>query len=579
MPTKVRFAGVNHTQLPQIVSDGIALKGLPQTAGYPDGYGDLAEAVVYAVDSSAGVFTPEMFGAIPDGVADCSQAIKDAVSAAMSTGFSQDGDPSGKVVFSAGVYRITESGVFSQTSDFKRAGITFVGAGPLNTIIWLDPASIAVDAWFYDNGATVRSWNCTFRDMAFHGGATWRTLTLGFANHSNKIKGFKFTGPDWESAHVFDNCAFAWLDTLMEVAGANNVDTIRFSNCTVNKCKDINFINNPQSMNISWSQCYLSNIFGDFARWGAGVNGGGDLHFTGGTMVFTPDSFGGGTSYIFNMQSGGPVAGNASVNFNGRFEIRGAGALIGVQSAGSPVVSFDACTFLSTATAPRKVLSVSDYSDVTFNNCSFANGTGQLEFEILGSTRRAKQGRIQFFSSYLAGFSSLFVLSIPSNKGYFKVDGCWETQADYSTEPHVRQINGTYTGTDLSSNTGSRPSDTYVVNPLRSGALPLTTGSDSTVQLPAGATIFKIHVVLPAAAPSSTGSLYRLFVGSNDKSVVYAQTTGAAQNLGFTLAVDVAVRMGSTVADRTVRLWADNGSGGTSGAGSCQPTICLIHYY
>lgn len=45
MPTKVRFAGVNHTQLPQIVSDGIALKGLPQTPSYPAGYGDLAGAV------------------------------------------------------------------------------------------------------------------------------------------------------------------------------------------------------------------------------------------------------------------------------------------------------------------------------------------------------------------------------------------------------------------------------------------------------------------------------------------------------------------------------------------------------
>lgn len=45
MPTKVRFAGVNHTQLPQVVSDGIALKGLPQTAGYPTGYGDLASAL------------------------------------------------------------------------------------------------------------------------------------------------------------------------------------------------------------------------------------------------------------------------------------------------------------------------------------------------------------------------------------------------------------------------------------------------------------------------------------------------------------------------------------------------------
>ena len=45
MPTKVRFAGVNHTQLPQIVSDGIALKGLSQTPGYPPNYGDLASAV------------------------------------------------------------------------------------------------------------------------------------------------------------------------------------------------------------------------------------------------------------------------------------------------------------------------------------------------------------------------------------------------------------------------------------------------------------------------------------------------------------------------------------------------------
>ena len=45
MPTKVRFAGVNHTQIPQVVSDGIALKGLPQTSGYPVGYGDLAASV------------------------------------------------------------------------------------------------------------------------------------------------------------------------------------------------------------------------------------------------------------------------------------------------------------------------------------------------------------------------------------------------------------------------------------------------------------------------------------------------------------------------------------------------------
>jgi hypothetical protein len=71
MPTKVRFAGVNHTQLPQLVSDGIALKGLPQTAGYPDGYGDLASAVNGLIDA---VEVPNLKSLITD-----NQAIQRAV--------------------------------------------------------------------------------------------------------------------------------------------------------------------------------------------------------------------------------------------------------------------------------------------------------------------------------------------------------------------------------------------------------------------------------------------------------------------------------------------------------------------
>ena len=49
MPTKTRINGQNCTQLPRLVSDGIALKGLPQTPGYPAGYGDLATAVLKGI--------------------------------------------------------------------------------------------------------------------------------------------------------------------------------------------------------------------------------------------------------------------------------------------------------------------------------------------------------------------------------------------------------------------------------------------------------------------------------------------------------------------------------------------------
>jgi hypothetical protein len=524
-------------------------------------------------------YTPEMFdkNLVRNGIYDCTNAIKAAIAAAEDSGFDQNGDPVGKVVFSAGVYRITETGVFSSVSDTYRAGMTFEGCGPLNTIIWLDPSAIATTAWFYNNSSRIGSWNCTFRDMAFHGGTTWRHLAQPTTVFSNKISGFRFAGPDWESAHVFDNCAFTWLDTVMEVAGTNNADTQRFTNCTVVKCRRINFINNPQSMNITWSQCYLTSIFGDFAEWGSGVNGGGDLHFTGGSMIFTPDEFG-TTSRIFNMTSGGPTSQNAAININGRFEIRGQGSIIGTHVVGSPLVSFNSCSFLSTATATRKVLSVSDYGNVKFEDCSFANGTGNIEFEVIGSVRRSKQASVKFVDCFLQEFSTKFALLNPNNKGYFHLTGCWEALVDYTTEPNVRQINGIYAGTDPSANTGNRPNESFYTNPLRGGLLPLTTGSDATLQLPALAVITKIYVVLPPNAPSSTTGNYRLFVGSNDKSVIYAQSTTVAQNAGFVLNADVAVRLGTTIASRTVRLWADNGAGGSSSAASVSPIVCNIVY-
>lgn len=48
MPTKTRINGENYTQSPRLVSDDIILKGLPNTPGAPDGYGDLASAVAPA---------------------------------------------------------------------------------------------------------------------------------------------------------------------------------------------------------------------------------------------------------------------------------------------------------------------------------------------------------------------------------------------------------------------------------------------------------------------------------------------------------------------------------------------------
>jgi len=65
MTTKTRINGENYTQLPRVVSDDIILKGLPQTAGAPDGYGDLGEAVNSLIGWRQGELPNEVVARLP----------------------------------------------------------------------------------------------------------------------------------------------------------------------------------------------------------------------------------------------------------------------------------------------------------------------------------------------------------------------------------------------------------------------------------------------------------------------------------------------------------------------------------
>jgi Pectate lyase superfamily protein len=530
------------------------------------------------------IFSVRDFGAKGDAVVDDTLPVRKAIRAAVNvTGFSNDGDPTGSVYFPAGVYRITESGVFSDYGDSKRNGVKSYGDGPDNTIVWLDPSALATSAWFYDNGATVRAWNATFRDMSFHGGTTWRTLSQNYSNFNNKVNGFRFTGPAWESGHVFDNVTFAWLDTVLSVDGTNNADTIRFSNCTAIKCRRANYINNPQSMNITWDQCYLSNQFGDFVEWGSGVFGGGNFALTNSTIVFTPDDFGAGTSNIFNIVSGGTATANAPVSFsNTRFEIKGVGAKIGSVSGGSTMVMFYGCSFLSTTATTRDIATVGGYCSLFFDKCSFApQGNGIANWILQSTNRAAKQASIKFSNCNLSKWDTLHTIQFSGNRGYVELEGCWEEFVDYPNfpTPMVRAINGVYKGSDKGQNTGFRQTKTYVVDPLRAGLLPSTTANEALVTLPKGSVLCGATVVLLPNTPVATASQYRLLIGKSDKSVIYASSTVGAQNAGFVLNTKFAVPMGDAIEDRTVMLWGDNGSGGTSGAAAPAAAVCLLEYY
>lgn len=530
--------------------------------------------------------TPESFGAIPNAIFNSTLPIRRAVRVAVSSSaFQNEGDPTGMIKWSTGVYRITESGVFSDYGAIKRNGIKHVGTGPDNTIVWLDPSALSGDAWFYDNGATNRSWNSTYQDMGFRGGITWRSLGVGYSNFDSKVKGFNFTGPGWESAHVFSNCVFTWLDTIVKASGTNNADTFRFTQCSGSKCRLVNYLDNPQSMNITWDQCYLSNIFGDFAYWGSGVFGAGNLAFTNGTIVFTPDDFGGGVSWLVNTSVGGPTAANATVSFsNSRFEIKGVGASIANIIEGSTMVDFESCTFLSTANADRDIAIVGGVCSLTFRTCSLAQATtGKLNWVLKSTGRNAKNGTINITNTYLQDFRTLHTIEFDGGRGSMRIDNSWEEQVDYptsSTEATVVTINGVYKGPTGAQDTGNRQSNLFVVDPLRGGSLPATGDVNTArVSLPPNSVLCGVFISFPAGTSGATASSYRLLVGNADKSVIYATSATVAQNAGLTFNEKIAVKMGATVADATVAVWADNGSGGTSGAGIISPVICYLEYY
>ena len=111
------------------------------------------------------------------------------------------------------------------------------------------------------------------------------------------------------------------------------------------------------------------------------------------------------------------------------------------------------------------------------------------------------------------------------------------------------------------------------------GSLPPTIGiNESTSSFPRRALLTKIRVVVPAATAGATAALYRLYIGNDDKSVTYASSVAGPQNAGFTINEDIAIRLGDSVANRRLRVWADNGSGLTSGAAAITPLLFQVYY-
>lgn len=119
MPTKTRINGENYTQLTRAVSDDIILKGLPQTAGAPAGYGDLAKNII--VNLLSGLLRSSQ----PSGVHVYGNSFAQAIT--MQSSFATQS--SGRFMI------VQDSGVGGETSSQVLARLKANGINPLAKVL------------------------------------------------------------------------------------------------------------------------------------------------------------------------------------------------------------------------------------------------------------------------------------------------------------------------------------------------------------------------------------------------------------------------------------------------------------
>lgn len=528
------------------------------------------------------------FGAKGDGVTDDTAAIRNAIHAVSSRSplFYGYRMGTGALYFPEGVYRITESGLLSDTGGFLQSGMTLRGAGKRNTILWLDPAAAPADMWFYDNNDTSKMWGLVCEGITFAGGATWHEahpftgVGYGFSNVSQLIKGFKVSGPGWEGGFVFNDCGFRFLETVFQCSGSNNADTHSFIACEVMKSINVTVIDNPQSMNVTWIGCYLSEIYGDTLRYTANATGGGGNFLMLGGAVIAQTGGPATPKYVARITEGGPSTSSAPITFSDvRFELRGNWHGFANVTAGETILTARDCSFLNTGNANKNFVTVGGYCTVKFDGGNYSNGgTGLFLFTIDGTIGRAGKGPHLIFTNGYRHPATLFnQITYTGNGGRLTIDDtcCSTSSLDPTSDPFVVATACDVFGPDslagagIAQNTRNRAVRRRSVNPFRSNAqLVGASGVTGTAALvPPYSTLVEAWVKIPAGTGNANN--IRCLIGNDDKSVVYGSTTVGAQNAGQFLRVDLQqLRVDNVTNTRRVRFWFDDGAGGNSSASS-----------
>lgn len=544
-------------------------------------------------------FGPVQCGAVGDGVTDDSAAFIAALQYLkyVVPNFTRQGDGQASIWLGAGVYRLNQSGVLSNINFVTRGGYKMRGAGRESTVIWLDCTDGAVK-YLYDNGATQRMWGCTWEGITFAGGQDWHrrdvsNVTLGYANLNIYAKGFKFSGPNWESSHHFIDCHWRYFNQAIELAGSNNADNTKFTQCTFNRNLGVFAVNNPQSFGISCTDCYVEIGYGDFLKYAPASTGGGSFSWRGGDIIQLDEA--GVDTYVVNIPAAnnGPDIGNANITISeAHIELRNTLThLYKLTGTGQPTLTFEQSQILSTATAQKEYGEVSGYGSVTFRDCPFKEQGGVTGYHTINGgfaggagARRAKNATLRFLGACILQadfFDADTALAtakgaVKASKGIVWQDGrgvlevddaCSSSQlTDLAAQPRIVALACTAFGTLLDNQSVGRSGKVRSVNPFYAN-IPSEQIAGTQVRLPPFVTVLRAWMRLNGAGLTNATNV-RLNISNGDKSVLYGQNVAQPINTagGHFLAVNIYVKISDDTISRDLTFWLDNGAGANANA-------------
>jgi hypothetical protein len=494
------------------------------------------------------------------GTLDVSVAFKRAIAAVTRS----DLNKNPRIYIPAGTY-LVEPKILSYSSlGTRRTGILFEGDGQISSTIKLKSDGVN-QSWFYDNASVNISDRNQFYNLRFLG------------EDRNFCNAFKFTdSAGFEKLFQFIGCMFENLGDVMFTNGTTNTDMHLFLACEWRNIKTLVRLNNAQSVAHQFHGC--NGTFTDsLIRIESG--GGGDITYNGGSIINIPVT--GVDSFLITASSPATSIGAGSFNFNSiRLESRGANAKLvnwpatDATNGGRNVrITFSASNLsqaiMGTAATRLNAALIGAGKSLSFIDCLLPRkATGTLDdFEFVVDSLSTLSGN----SANPGTISFERCTASPDLRDKCRLVGSYGLIQCQEASSNETATDATRRALDFSfgwvngggfANTGAlrRASIKRSFWPYWNGT---AFTSESTIELPAGALVSRVMLYKPAQGTASALTVY--YIGSDDKTVIYGQSTSARQDALHK--IDVNVNVAAAIAGTKVRLWCDGTGTGVHSTG------------